>query len=87
MAKRAPIMTDTKLQEPLPRPVEARRTLRSKSPRRPDQVGKRLIGALFPEPVYRQFKVIAGEKGLQTQELMAEMLNKLFKENEKSPIA
>jgi hypothetical protein len=37
--------------------------------------------------VYRQFKVIAGEKGLQTQELMAEMLNKLFKENEKSPIA
>jgi hypothetical protein len=77
MAKRAPIVPKA---EPKAEPAAA-------SKKRPDQIGKRLIGAQFPEAVYRQFRVIAGEKGIGSNELMREALNDLFGKYHKDRIA
>ena len=92
MSKRAPILSSETFLETTPARVPAGETVMApakhlKAKRRPDQVGKRMIGALFPEAVYRQFKAIAGEKGMQSQELLAEMLNRLFKEHGRNTIA
>ena len=92
MSKRAPILSSDPFRATTPARAPAGDTVmapakRLKAPRRPDQVGKRMIGALFPEAVYRQFKAIAGEQGMQSQELLAEMLNRLFKEHGRHPIA
>ena len=92
MSKRAPILSSERFLETTPERAPAVETVmapakRLKATRRPDQMGKRMIGALFPEAVYRQFKAIAGEQGMQSQELLAEMLNRLFKEHGRHPIA
>lgn len=55
--------------------------------KRPDQAGKRLIGAQFPEAVYRQFRILAGEKGIGSQALLSEALNDLFRKYGKDQIA
>lgn len=55
--------------------------------KRPDQMGKRLIGAQFPEAVYRQFRILAGEKGIGSQALLSEALNDLFRKYGKDQIA
>ena len=55
--------------------------------KRPDQIGKRLIGAQFPEAVYRQFRILAGEKGIGSQALLSEALNDLFRKYGKDQIA
>jgi hypothetical protein len=57
------------------------------SQKRPDQIGKRLIGAQFPEAVYRQFRILAGEKGIGSHALLREALNDLFKKHGKDQIA
>ena len=77
MAKRAPIVPKA---PPADQPTAA-------SKKRPDQIGKRLIGAQFPEAVYRQFRVIAGEKGIGSNELLREALNDLFSKYHKDQIA
>jgi len=79
--KRAPI-----LPKKAPKAVPADQAAAA-SKRRPDQIGKRLIGAQFPEAVYRQFKVIAGEKGIGSSELLREALNDLFGKYDKDQIA
>lgn len=59
----------------------------SPAAKRPDQAGKRLIGAQFPEAVYRQFRILAGEKGIGSQALLSEALNDLFRKYGKDQIA
>jgi hypothetical protein len=81
MAKRAPIVPKAEPKaDPADQPAAA-------SKKRPDQIGKRLIGAQFPEAVYRQFRVIAGEKGIGSNELLREALNDLFGKYHKDQIA
>jgi hypothetical protein len=46
-----------------------------------------LVKPQFPEAVYRQFRVIAGEKGIGSNELLREALNDLFGKYHKDPIA
>lgn len=47
----------------------------------------RLVGARFPEEVYRQVRVLAGTRGLTLRALMAEALNDLFVKRKLPPIA
>lgn len=54
---------------------------------RTDRATKRLIGAQFPEAVYRQFRILAGEKGIGSQALLSEALNDLFHKYGKDQIA
>ncbi len=49
--------------------------------------GQHLISALFDEPVYRQFTVLAAEEGKERRELVREALNLLFQRYNKPPIA
>lgn len=48
---------------------------------------KKHIGGYFDEAVYRQMKHIGVEKGMTTQEILAEALNGFFQRNDKPPIA
>ena len=81
MAKRAPIVPKAEPKaDPAGQPAAA-------SKKRPDQIGKRLIGAQFPEAVYRQFRVIAGENGIGSNELLRAALNDLFGKYHKDQIA
>ena len=81
MAKRAPIVPKAE-----PKAAPANQPAAT-SKKRPDQIGKRLIGAQLPEAVYRQFKVIAGEKGIGSNDLLREALNDLFGKYHKDQIA
>lgn len=48
---------------------------------------KKHIGGYFNEDVYRQVKIIGAEKGLTTQDILAEGLNAVFRMHDKPPIA
>ena len=48
---------------------------------------KRHIGGYFDEAVYRQLKIVGAEKGLTTQDMLAEGLNAFFRMHDKPPIA
>ncbi len=81
MARRASIFAKSTPETDAPAPAA------ETTQKRPDQIGKRLIGAQFPEAVYRQFKVIAGENGIGSHALMREALNDLFRKHGKDQIA
>ena len=81
MAKRASIFA-----KPAPEVKDAG-VAEATAAKRPDQIGKRLIGAQFPEAVYRQFRILAGEKGIGSQALLSEALNDLFRKYGKDQIA
>ncbi len=81
MAKRASIFA-----KPASEPKDAE-IAEAPAEKRPDQIGKRLIGAQFPEAVYRQFRILAGEKGIGSQALLSEALNDLFRKYGKDQIA
>jgi hypothetical protein len=81
MAKRASIFP------PLEPEVKAAGTSTVTPEKRFDQRRKRLIGAQFPEAVYRQFRIIAGEQGIGSQALLREALNDLFRKYGKDQIA
>lgn len=53
----------------------------------PSRRKKKHIGGYFDEAVYRQMKHIGVEKGMTTQEILAEALNGFFQRNDKPPIA
>ena len=53
----------------------------------PSRVQKKHIGGYFDEAVYRQMKHIGIEKGMTTQEILADALNGFFQRNDKPPIA
>ena len=53
----------------------------------PSRVKKKHIGGYFDEAVYRQMKHIGVEKGMTTQEILADALNSFFQRNDKPPIA
>ncbi len=82
MAKRASIFA-----KPAPEAMKDKGEGEPTAEKRPDQIGKRLIGAQFPEGVYRQFRILAGEKGIGSQDLLREALNDLFRKYGKDPIA
>ena len=82
MAKRASIFAKSAPEPETPAAAEA-------AQKRPDQIGKHLIGAQFPFPeaVYRQFKILAGENGIGSHALMREAINDLFRKYGKDQIA
>ena len=53
----------------------------------PSRRSKKHIGGYFDEAVYRQMKHIGVEKGMTTQEILADALNGFFQRNDKPPIA
>ena len=53
----------------------------------PSREKKKHIGGYFDEAVYRQMKHIGVEKGMTTQEILADALNGFFQRNDKPPIA
>ena len=53
----------------------------------PSREKKKHIGGYFDEAVYRQMKHIGIEKGMTTQEILADALNGFFQRNDKPPIA
>ena len=62
---------------PVALPVEAKTTKR----------GLHLISGLFEVPTFRQFGMLAAERGLEKRELLREALNDLFMKHGKPPIA
>ena len=67
--------------------VESSQSVGAKSPRPPSRQKKKHIGGYFDEAVYRQMKHIGIEKGMTTQEILADALNGFFQRNDKPPIA
>jgi hypothetical protein len=57
------------------------------TPEKSTKSKKRHIGGHFDESVYRQMKIVGAEKGLTTQEILAEALNAFFRMHDKPPIA
>ena len=53
----------------------------------PSREKKKHIGGYFDEAVYRQMKYIGIERGMTTQEILADALNGFFQRNDKPPIA
>ena len=53
----------------------------------PSREKKKHIGGYFDEAVYRQMKHIGVEKGMTTQDILAEALNGFFERNDKPTIA
>lgn len=53
----------------------------------PSRKKKKHIGGYFDEAVYRQMKHIGIEKGMTTQQILADALNGFFQRNDKPPIA
>ena len=53
----------------------------------PSREKKKHIGGYFDEAVYRQMKHLGVEKGMTTQEILADALNGFFQRNDKPPIA
>lgn len=49
--------------------------------------GQHLISGLFDVAVFRQFGVLAAERGIDKKKLLAEALNDLFVKYRKPPIA
>jgi hypothetical protein len=56
-------------------------------PVRPDRAGKRKIAAYVSSEVYRSFKMLAAEFGLNTDQAVSEALALLFKKYGKTPPA
>jgi hypothetical protein len=63
-------------------PTPAAYTARTQS-----RIGTRMLGFHVPEPVQRQFKILAAEQGKTVQALLQEAVNDLFRKHEKEPIA
>ena len=53
----------------------------------PARANKKHIGGYFDEAVYRQLKHIGIEKGMTTQQILAEAINAFFERNDHPPIA
>ena len=53
----------------------------------PSRKKKKHIGGYFDEDVYRQMKLLGAEKGMTTQDILADALNGFFKRNGKETIA
>lgn len=51
------------------------------------RIGTRMLGFHVPEPVQRQFKILAAEQGKTVQALLQEAVNDLFRKHNKEPIA
>ena len=53
----------------------------------PSRIGTRMLGFHVPEPVQRQFKVLAAEQGKTVHALLQEAVNDVFRKYEKGTIA
>lgn len=84
MSKRAllsqAIKTKQPPEQPQTRPVES-------SAKAPSRIGTRLLGFHVPEPVQRQFKVLAAERGQTVHALLQEAVNDVFRKYGKETIA
>ena len=72
-------------QQPKLEVVETDSTDKKKVP--PSRVDKKHIGGYFDEAVYRQVKLIGVDKGMTTQDILADALNGFFERNGKATIA
>ena len=57
------------------------------SPNPTETPKKKHIGGYFSPEVYRQMKILCAEKGMTTQDMLAEALNAVFRMHDKPPIA
>lgn len=53
----------------------------------PSRMGTRMLGFHVPEPVQRQFKVLAAEQGKTVHAMLQEAVNDVFRKYEKGTIA
>ena len=53
----------------------------------PSRIGTRMLGFHVPEPVQRQFKVLAAEQGKTVHALLQEAVNDVFRKYDKGTIA
>lgn len=53
----------------------------------PSRIGTKMLGFHVPEPVQRQFKVLAAEQGKTVHALLQEAVNDLFRKYDKGTIA
>ncbi len=87
MSKRT-LLSQVVKPKPQPAPMPAAETPPLESaPRTPSRIGTRMLGFHVPEPVQRQFKVLAAEQGKTVHALLQEAVNDLFRKYNKGPIA
>ena len=90
MAAKRPNLAETlkkieEKQQPKLEVVEAASTDKKKVA--PSRVDKKHIGGYFDEAVYRQLKLLGADKGMTTQDILADALNGFFERNDKPTIA
>jgi len=87
MTKRALLSHAVKAkQEASMPPVIESKSLESVA-RAPSRMGTRMLGFHVPEPVQRQFKVLAAEQGKTVHAMLQEAVNDVFRKYEKGTIA
>lgn len=74
----------TKQEASTPSVVESKSLDTAKAPSR---IGTRMLGFHVPEPVQRQFKVLAAEQGKTVHALLQEAVNDVFRKYDKGSIA
>ena len=75
----------TKQEASMPPAVEASPVDSAAKP--PSRIGTRMLGFHVPEPVQRQFKVLAAEQGKTVHALLQEAVNDVFRKYDKGTIA
>lgn len=53
----------------------------------PSRIGTKMLGFHVPEPVQRQFKVLAAEQGKTVHAMLQEAVNDVFRKYDKGTIA
>ena len=86
MSKRALLSEAIKAKQPTPPPQTAPLSI-TETPKASSRIGTRMLGFHVPEPVQRQFKILAAEQGKTVQALLQEAVNDLFRKHDKEPIA
>lgn len=69
------------------RATDPDRTPPPKKGQAPSRIGTRMLAFHVPDPVSRQFKVLAAEQGRSVQAMLQEAVNDLFRKYDKETIA
>jgi hypothetical protein len=85
MSKRALLSEAVKAKQPTP--PQSLPTVDAEASKTSSRIGTRMLGFHVPEPVQRQFKILAAEQGKTVQALLQESVNDLFRKYGKEPIA
>jgi hypothetical protein len=85
MSKRTLLSQAVKTNKPTPASVGPQAV--ESVARTPSRIGTRMLGFHVPEPVQRQFKVLAAEQGKTVHALLQEAVNDVFRKYAKGTIA